>query len=136
MMQASVNNPKLDSLQEVCDFCRPWIQRAFSADLVEQFYREIQFYLLGNQFSSNLWASGMDPKEFRDFVISNTSDWPSMEKQIRNLLKRKRELGRWIPWDRKAEITAHLYFLLGMPWIVLRAHCKLIRMIRSKSGGR
>lgn len=136
MMQTSALNPKLDSLQEVCTFCIPAIQRVFPADMAELFFRNVQFFLLGNQFSSCMWASEMNPQEFRSYVISNVADWPSMEIQIRELLKGKWELGSYITRSRKAEIAAHLYFLLGMPWIILRVQCKLIRMFQPKSNGR
>jgi len=129
MMNTSACNPRLDSIQAVCTFCHPVIFRAFDPDAAEKFYKNLQFYLLGNQISSYLWASGMAPDAFRTFVMDVTPDWPVMKAQLREVINQK-AVGPYIPWSRKAELTAHLRFLLGMPWNLLRIQCKLIRMLR------
>lgn len=130
MMNTSACNPKLGSLQAVCGFCRPALCRVFGPDIGELAYRDIQFHLLGNHFTNYLWASGMAPEEFRDLVISDASDWLALEKQLKKLVKMKKALGNQLPGSRKAEIIAHLNFLLGMHWLLLRAQCKLIRTFR------
>ena len=63
-------------------------------------------------------------------MISDASDWPALEKQLKKLVKMKKALGNQLPGSRKAEIIAHLNFLLGMHWLLLRAQCKLIRTFR------
>ena len=129
MMNTSACNPRLDSIQAVYTYCHPVICRAFDPVTAETLYKNLQFYLLGNQTSSYLWASGMAPDTFRTFVMDVTPDWPVMKTQISELLKQK-TLGSYIPRSRKAEFAAHLRFLLGMPWNLLRIQCKLIRMLR------
>ena len=130
MMTTSASNPKLESFREVCDFCRPAIFRGMETGVAEQLDFSLHFYLLGNQTASCLWASGMEAEDFRQFAVSRMSDWPAMERQIRLLLKQKNEVSTAVPGSRKAECAAHLRFLLGMPWMLLRLQCKLIRVFR------
>lgn len=130
MMQTSANDPKLDSLSKASSYCHPAIQQVFRGDIAELVYNNLEFYLLGNQFSSNMWASGMDPVNFRKRTQENVAHWPSMETRIRTLLKAKQKLGVTIPPSQRIELLAHLYFLLGMPWIFLRFVCKLVRVFR------
>lgn len=130
MMQTSSNDPKLDSLYHVSLYCHPPIQQVFRGEMAELVYDNLLFYLLGHQFSSNMWASHMDPVAFRKRTQENVAHWPSMENHIRTLLKKKQKLGVFLPPSRRIELFAHLFFLLGMPWIFLRAVCKLTRTFR------
>lgn len=130
MMGKSTYNPKLGSLQTVCEYCYQTVCDVFAPETAEQFYNDLQFFLLGNQVASNLWASGMEPDVFRKFVISSVPNWPETETRIRRLLQQKKDRCSIIPKSRKAEITGHLKFLLGMPWNMLRLQCKLIRVFR------
>lgn len=134
MMHSSVNNPKLNSLQAVCSFCGPAIQRAFEPDMAELFSANLQFFLVGNQFCSAMWESQMEPEEFRSYIISTLEDWPAMKGELCSLLKKK-NLGAFLPRSRRAEVAAHLHFLLGGSWTLLRLQCKLIRTFRRAMDG-
>ena len=130
MMNTSGLDPKLDSLQAVCDFCEPAIRQAMDQEKSDLLCRNLQFFLLGNQFSSCLWASSLHPEEFRKTVISKVKDWPVMRADLHGLLTHRRKLGCFIPLSRRAEIMAHVKFLLGAPWLYLRLSCKYVRMFR------
>ena len=128
MMNTSASNPKLDSILEVCGFCYPAICRAFASDMANVVFDDLRFYLLGGQFSGYLWSSGMAPTAFREYVIAQTSNWSEMKKQLCTLMKMGKVQGKYISKSKKMDIRAHLNFLLGMPWILLRLQCKLIRV--------
>lgn len=130
MMRSSVNNPRLESLQAVCSFCMPYILRGFAPETAALFYDNMRFFLLGNQFSSAMWSSGLAPEAFRSHVISGMADWPALQQQLRVLLLGKKQLGAWLPPSRRAEVLSHLQFLLGSSWLRLRLQCKLIRTFR------
>lgn len=130
MMNTSGFDPKLDSLQAVCDFCEVVIRQIMDQERADLLCMNMQFFLLGNQFSSCLWASNLHPDEFRKTVILGVKDWPVMLADLQDLLTHSHKLGRFIPRSRRLEIMAHIKFLLGKPWLYLRLSCKAVRMFR------
>lgn len=125
MMQNSVENPKLDCCCASLADCRPVILRAFPEGMGAAVCDSVEACQLAMQFSGWMWSSGESPKDCRAYIYANTPDWPEIKVHIQDLLKKKLE---YIPQNRRLDTRSHLYFLMGMPWLLLRVCCKISRM--------
>ena len=131
MMQTSARIPKLDSLNEVYLSFAPVCQRALPRELAQWALPRFYLEMIGSQFISKLWSSGMEPEELRKAAIAGVKNWPEMEVHLRSVLDSD---GRWNPWNsgsENVERICHIRYLLDGSWMKLRIQCKLIRMFRS-----
>lgn len=87
----------------------------------------LRYQLLVEQFSYQLWISGMTPREFRKATIAGISDWDILKKEICENLRRD-VLKPYYNDRRNSEIKCHVRFWLGMPWFAFRVQWKIIHI--------
>lgn len=90
-------------------------------------FSTLRYQLLVEQFSYQLWISGMMPQEFRKATIAGIPDWDMLKKEICENL-RLDVLKPYYDDRRNSEIKCHVRFLLGMPWFIFRALWKIIHV--------
>ena len=93
--------------------------------LVEQF-DGIYYQLIAGQFTYQMWASGLEPGDYRDLVRQEVTDWDGMENALRSYLagpSRKCSL-------RDYELRANVLYLLGGSELLLRLRCRLVRFLK------
>lgn len=90
-------------------------------------FSTLRYQLLVEQFSYQLWISGMTPREFRKATIAGISDWDILKKEICENLRRD-VLKPYYNDRRNSEIKCHVRFWLGMPWFAFRVQWKIIHI--------
>lgn len=95
----------------------------------------IRAQIILKQAASELWTSALPPKAFRDAVWESVSDKQALKCQLKEAIKRKDMYEKIGSVADALDMKAHARFLLGGSWTVLRAQCKLVRIIRMMQGG-
>ena len=125
IMGVQQTRSNLGRICKLADTVLSYYRRFDDCSLLVESYAGIYYHLIAGQFTYQMWASGLQPQEYRELVRQEVTDWDYMEDQLRTYLASKH-----CPRGRKeAELRANVLFLLGGSEFMLRLRCKLLRML-------
>lgn len=131
MMQTSVRAPKLESLHRVYLSVEPLIRQVFAPDVADRVLPWFYLQMVGQQFASKLWSSGMTPEETRYAAIAGVDDWLDMKQRLYWCSRIRIGWNPYYSTRYNIELISHIRFLLGGSWQHLRMCCKLLRIFQS-----